>query len=1104
VSEIKLSADLPASRETWPGAVAIPVRSGLCQCIRNNGFNMTAARTSINKITSPSVSGIYPRTRLFTCMDDALARQVVWVRGPAGSGKSTLVASYLGSRNLPHVWYQVDEGDSDIGTLFYYLGLAARKAAPDDEQPLPLLTKDYQESALLFSRRYFENLFARLTPPFVLVFDDYQEVGAASQFHAVIQSALEELPHGLKVIVTSRGDPPPSLARLRARGRMGFISWEELRLQPAEAQGIMQLHDESDLNGESVRQLLEKTSGWVAGVVLMLERGNAIGIPATMAEQAPDVIFDYFAGELFAKASTAIQDFFLKTAFMAKMTPQIAYRITGNHAAGPILAELHARNLFIEKYSGNELTYQYHPLFREFLVKKANDVFPGRFIVQLQKISAELLLEDGQVEHAAELFIAAQDWPGIGDLIRGHAHVLITQGRSSTLEAWISQVPREVLDETPWLQYWLGVCRFIDHVHEARGLFESSLELFRSAQDAAGIYLAWSGIANCFRRTMENWRALEHWIAVLDEIMVEYPAFPSPQVEIRLSISMYTSLVLLQTDHRRIAEWEKRLLALLDNNPNIILRVMAVYAMLHHQLWCGNYAKMRLLLDSVGTAMAHENVPPMATVMVKSMEAFYYWVTAQGEQCRRAVSEGLAVANSSGIQFLNSRMRICELQAALIEVDAALLDKCQAELASYQPRDNNLNEANYYFCSALLALLRDDVARAAGCIEAAAAPAMKVGSYFHECLWYLGKALVLFASSNSDEALAQVAGAVGLSRQIKSRNLEFMGLLIKAWFLLRLEDEENCLSMLRRAMALGREHDYLNCMWWDPRMVAPLCLKALEEGIEVEYVRRLVRQRRLVPDKIPLDCDNWPWPVRVTTLGEFSISVDGQPLQFSGKVQKKPIEMLKALIALGGAEKSEGQIADFLWPEADGDTAKNSCKITLHRLRQMIGRDDAIQVRKGKLVIDPRLVWADVSAFEQLLAAAQLKGETGDEGDAVRLTGKALALYYGHFLPGDGDKVWAAAPRARLKNRFVLNIVVLGNLYQQVGERKKALDWYLRGLEVEPHAEEFYQNLMQCHIASGLHAEAITAFRDCRLALAELGLAPSSRTQAIYKTALQE
>jgi DNA-binding SARP family transcriptional activator len=133
-----------------------------------------------------------------------------------------------------------------------------------------------------------------------------------------------------------------------------------------------------------------------------------------------------------------------------------------------------------------------------------------------------------------------------------------------------------------------------------------------------------------------------------------------------------------------------------------------------------------------------------------------------------------------------------------------------------------------------------------------------------------------------------------------------------------------------------------------------------------------------------------------------------------------------------------------------------------------------------------------------------MQGESGTEDEAVRLTEKALGLFRGHFLEGESNKPWALSQRDRLKNKFVLNTIALGNLYQRRGNREKVFAGYLRGLEVAPHSEEIYQNLIKFSITNGLRAEAVTAYRRCKLALAEIGIAPSATTESIYKTALQD
>src|SRR6516165_9794262 len=72
---------------------------------------VTATRTRLAKLTRPATAATYSRTRLFEELDKADAAPVVWVVGPPGSGKTTLIADYTATRRLQSLWYQVDRGD---------------------------------------------------------------------------------------------------------------------------------------------------------------------------------------------------------------------------------------------------------------------------------------------------------------------------------------------------------------------------------------------------------------------------------------------------------------------------------------------------------------------------------------------------------------------------------------------------------------------------------------------------------------------------------------------------------------------------------------------------------------------------------------------------------------------------------------------------------------------------------------------------------------------------------------------------------------------------------------------------------------------------------
>src|SRR5687768_3562222 len=144
---------------------------------------MAQRRASLGKITQPNVSAVLPRKRLFALLD--AQRAAAWVTGPPGCGKTTLAASWLDHVGLRSLWYQLDEGDADVATFFYYLSVAA--AERDAGEPLPLLAPEHQASLPQFTRRYFQQLYAQFSAPFALVFDGCHEVPASSPLHEVLR-----------------------------------------------------------------------------------------------------------------------------------------------------------------------------------------------------------------------------------------------------------------------------------------------------------------------------------------------------------------------------------------------------------------------------------------------------------------------------------------------------------------------------------------------------------------------------------------------------------------------------------------------------------------------------------------------------------------------------------------------------------------------------------------------------------------------------------------------------------------------------------------------------------------------------------------------------
>ncbi len=466
-------------------------------------------QTAIAKITRPRLSTVYPRTRLFTLLDKGSMHPLTWVAGPGGSGKTTLVASWIEARKRPCLWYHLDEGDGDIASFFYYLGLAAKKAAPRHRTPLPLLTPEYLRAVPAFTKRYFENLFSRLKPPHAIVLDNYHHIADDAPFHDMIREALSVVPEGISVVIMSRGAPPPALAVLQTYNKVHGIGWEDLKFDMNETGALFRSGRRSGLKVELLTRIQQTTLGWAAGLMLLMERMRTLaGAPMDMDRFNPQEFFDYFATELFEKTDPETRSFLLKTAFLPRIFPPSASALTGRDDAGAVLATLSRNHFFTEQRSLPHPVYQYHPLFREFLQARARQTYSTEQIEELLQKAGKLLEREGQPEDAVELYRLAGAWKSFVPTVLAIARVLVSQGRSRALEAHLTSVPDEVIGGEPWMTYWLGVCRMPFDLREGRRCFEKAFELFKKRRDASGSFSP--GLASR-SPSSRNWGTSASW-----------------------------------------------------------------------------------------------------------------------------------------------------------------------------------------------------------------------------------------------------------------------------------------------------------------------------------------------------------------------------------------------------------------------------------------------------------------------------------------------------------------------------------------------------------------------------------------------------------------
>lgn len=1057
-----------------------------------------ASSSPIAKVSFPTPSGYFARHRLYRLLDKSRNSPLLWITGPPGCGKTALVSSYIASRRVPCIWYKVDEADADLSTFFYYLGLAVSRAAPRRKKRLPLLTPERMPGVAVFAQRYFESLSELLPVPFLLVLDDCHRMQENLLFFETLREGLSRLATGIHTVFVSRSDPHSCFARERANRLLATVGWEELRLTLPEATGIVKLQRKGRPAPELVRDLFERTDGWAAGLVLLLERTDTGRIaPRTIGQQVPAELIDYFGSEVFRRLDNERRHFLMQTAFLPRMTGSMAERLTGVAEAGSILSEMNRHNQFTKKYLEREAVYEYHDLFREFLLERASDAYAREQLSQIRQAAGGLLEESGYAEDAAVLYREGRDWEALSRLILSRAGSLVGQGRYQTVLEWLGALPEEVMENDPWLLYWKGVCLLPFAPAESTSRFEDALRKFDARREAPGVFLAWSGAVESIVTPMDNLKPADTWIALLPRLLEKYGGLPSGEIGEEVTCSMYRALSWRQYPRADVELWTSRAISVARTTTDTRRKFILNLGFLTSFLITKDTREAGSLFASLRENLKKPDAAPLMRLSVDMLDAVFLLVIARPEVCRDVTTGGLNFADDLGVHIADSFLEAYSAMASLkmhdFETASRFLNRLSATVDTMKPLPTGL----YHLITGCHELFRREFLRAAFHSRECLRLLVDCGFTTHLPSAYILAAHVHHALHEDEDAVKHMEEARRIGYEILNYLGVYLSYLTEAYFCLERDSRAAAIAPMRKGFQILRENGMYGTLLWLPDMFGKVSVAALEEGIEVDYVREFIRRNGLMPDPANPDLEQWPWPVKVYTLGRFGLLVDDHPVEFGRKVQQRPLSLLKAVIALGGRDVSETRITELLWPEADGDLAHHSFTVALSRLRKLLGKEEALVLKEGQVSLSNRHCWVDVWAFERSLGQAE-KAKREEKGTEVfRYFEKGLSLYGGSFLPSE-EMTWAVSLREKLRSRFLAEIAHLGRHYEETGRWEEAVSCYGRGLDADDLAEELYRRLMICHIRRGREAEALSVYRRCRKTLSSiLSVDPSAETQAI-------
>ncbi|MFL6617401.1 MAG: LuxR C-terminal-related transcriptional regulator [Povalibacter sp.] len=418
---------------------------------------------ALTKFRAPRVRrDVLARPALYERLSQSIQENpVTLVCAPGGSGKTTLLAQWMQEPppDTTALWITIDADDNDTNRFFAALIQSLDPLGLSwDTDPRSLVesvagSRPQTRAALA---ALVNALCTSTAKRIVLILDDLHRIEKPEAYE-LLDSLIERLPDHVAIVLGSRVEPPLSLARWRAYGELGAFVPADLQFTIEDATALAQARFGKSLDDAAVREAMQRTHGWAAGLLLVLQsRAGAARGPVLRGDSADSNrhLFAYLAQEVLDELPTDLQDFVLRSSILIELNPHLCGVLTGRSDARQVLESLYRRNLFLTAIDEMTPVLRFHDLFREFLEAELTRRDP-----QLKKELHERTAKAERMRSRAIYhLLAAQRWDEAMHRITEAGPERLAHGGIATVERWIDGIPEHVRASNPMISYLRGTC----------------------------------------------------------------------------------------------------------------------------------------------------------------------------------------------------------------------------------------------------------------------------------------------------------------------------------------------------------------------------------------------------------------------------------------------------------------------------------------------------------------------------------------------------------------------------------------------------------------------------------------------------------------------
>jgi len=386
--------------------------------------------------------------------------RLVLVAAPAGSGKTTLLTQWLAAGDVRTAWLSLDAADADLRRFLAHLVASVSVASPEFGADAAALLEDERTVRAEDVLAGLVEELDSLPGPTVIALDDYHVIDGA-EVHEAVAFLLDNLPPQVTVAMTTRADPPLSLARLRARGDLLEVRAADLRFTTAEATAFLNDVMGLGLQPQHVVALERRTEGWATGLQLAALSAAGTADPDGFVEAfagSHRFVLDYLVDEVLAGQPADVRSFLLDTSVLDDLCGPLCDAVTGRSDGQQVLEALERSNLFVVPLDDERQWWRYHHLFAEALRARLA-AGHTEHVGSLHHDAADWYAEHDRLPDAVRHALAGGDVDQAADLVELAVPGMRQRREDRTMREWLRALPEDVVRHRPLLAMHLAWAR---------------------------------------------------------------------------------------------------------------------------------------------------------------------------------------------------------------------------------------------------------------------------------------------------------------------------------------------------------------------------------------------------------------------------------------------------------------------------------------------------------------------------------------------------------------------------------------------------------------------------------------------------------------------